>query len=164
MTTGNIQLIDWNLNIHKTVRNESAMPDLSLDEFDEFLFESDDEAVQTTIKDWNDVDSFYDSPSGPIDELRAVMDLENMGSMPMLFESFADEDSVQTVPFDKRIEVTALSLAQSMQRSQETRRFLTFKTMETQNYPRKCSVLGVIESVQKSAEQLQVYLPTHGYS
>jgi hypothetical protein len=62
------------------------------------------------------------------------------------------------VAFEERYKLTLSKLAESMKRSQETRKSLQMKTPKTTNYQRSNSVTGVISSIEMSSQQLQVYL------
>jgi hypothetical protein len=103
----------------------------------------------------------FDSPTAPYEEFGLAMDIDDLQNIPFLLEDTSDvlDEDRKMLPFDKRLEATAYSLAASMKRSQETRRFLAIKTPKTEEYSRRDSIKGVIESVQKSTEQLQSYLP-----
>jgi vacuolar-type H+-ATPase subunit F/Vma7 len=62
------------------------------------------------------------------------------------------------LPFEKRFEATAKNLAESIRRSQETRKSLMLEIPEMSKYERKHSLSGVLKSVEKSTHQLEVYL------
>jgi hypothetical protein len=102
----------------------------------------------------------FDSPTSPYryTEFGLTIDVDDFQNIEDTTSDVMDEDP-KMLPFHKRFEATAYSLVASMKRSQETRRFLTIMTPKTEDYPRRDSIKGVIESVQKSTEQLQSYLP-----
>lgn len=100
------------------------------------------------------------SPSTPYEELDFTS-MDEVDTVPFLLEAASDvlQDDNHMLPFQKRLEATSRSLAASMMRSQETRKFLAAKTTKTENYVRRDSVKGVMESVQKSMAELQTLLP-----
>jgi hypothetical protein len=116
-------------------------------------------------------DIFHDpclSPTGPLEELVLVsFDEEDFDRFSLSFLGEDDDSDVLTgtttsstssLPFDERYKATLSKLAESMKRSQETRKSLQMKTMKTDNYQRRNSVSGVLTSIEKSTQQLQVYL------
>jgi hypothetical protein len=116
-------------------------------------------------------DIFHDpclSPTGPLEELVLVsFDEEDFDRFSLSFLGEDDDSAVLTgtttsstssLPFDERYKATLSKLAESMKRSQETRKSLQMKTMKTDNYQRRNSVSGVLTSIEKSSQQLQVYL------
>jgi hypothetical protein len=97
------------------------------------------------------------SPTGPLEEL-VFMNLDedvDRFSLSLLEEC---DDKTSSLPFEERYEATLAKLAESMKKSQETRKSLSMKTPKTEKYPRKSSVTGVLSSIEKSSEQLQLYL------
>jgi hypothetical protein len=113
-----------------------------------------------SIEDDKSTCSFV-SPTGPAEELDCVMDLNDLLShdrflVPHL-SSNEDDDvlfgtSVSSLPFEKRFEATAKNLAESIRRSQETRKSLMLEIPEMSKYS------GVLKSVQRSTYQLETYL------
>mmetsp|Transcript_24220 Transcript_24220/g.42573 ORF Transcript_24220/g.42573 Transcript_24220/m.42573 type:complete len:241 (-) Transcript_24220:352-1074(-) len=71
-----------------------------------------------------------------------------------------DKKDHSTIPFanDEQIQQVLKKLAESMKRSQETRKSLTMKTPKTEQYVRNQSVTGVLSSIESSSRQLQTYL------
>jgi hypothetical protein len=119
-----------------------------------------------SIEDEKSTNSFV-SPTGPAEELDCVMDLNDMLSHDRLLvphlSSDGDDDvlfgtSVSSLPFEKRFQATAKNLADSIMRSQETRKSLMLEIPEMSKYERKHSLSGVLKSVEKSTHQLEVYL------
>ena len=109
------------------------------------------------------------SPTGPLDEL-AFMCMEQNDHekffVPSLDDSSANsvsssdnsEDNSENEELKDQYLATLKKLAESMKRSQETRRSLTLKTPKTKKYERLSEVDGVLSSVEKSSRQLQYYL------
>lgn len=109
------------------------------------------------------------SPTGPLEELTMLkFDEEDLDRFSLAFLDFTDEsppstidevvnDTIQ-VPFEERYKMTMTKLAESMKRSQETRKSLQMRTPKTKDYQRSNSVTGVISSIEMSSQQLQVYL------
>lgn len=124
-------------------------------------------------------DIFYDpcvSPTGPLEELVLLnfdeADFDRF-SLSFLGDDDDDDDSrnnhqhhdgggamttISSLPFDERYKATLSKLAESMRRSQETRKSLQMKTHKTEDYQRTKSVSGVLSSIEMSSQQLQVYL------
>mmetsp|Transcript_7889 Transcript_7889/g.15287 ORF Transcript_7889/g.15287 Transcript_7889/m.15287 type:complete len:188 (-) Transcript_7889:301-864(-) len=110
------------------------------------------------------------SPTGPLEELTFLtFDNEEVDkfSLSLLnftsedkFDEPADDSSTSSKPFEERYKESLKKLADSMKRSQETRKSLVMKTDKTQEYMRRKSVAGVIKSIEKSTTQLQSYLST----
>lgn len=111
------------------------------------------------------------SPTGPLEELTMLkFDEEDLDRFSLGFLDFTDESpsmnndhddmnaDAKQVPFEERYKLTLSKLAESMKRSQETRKSLQMKTPKTKNYQRSNSVTGVISSIEMSSQQLQVYL------
>jgi hypothetical protein len=112
-----------------------------------------------------------DSPTGPLDELVYMslgeQDVDRF-SLSLLNDAGDGDDDDEAVltadkttsslPFDQRYKVTLKKLAESMKRSQETRKSLQIQTPSTAEYSRRKSVSGVLMSIEKSSKQLQVYL------
>jgi hypothetical protein len=97
------------------------------------------------------------SPTGPLEEL-VFMSLgeEDVDRFSL---SFLDDAQDKTnLPFEERYKATLSKLAESMRRSQQTRKSLSMKTTKTAKYPRKNSVSGVLSSIEKSSMELQSYL------
>lgn len=104
---------------------------------------------------------FYDpcvSPTCPIEEI-AFMNFEDddIDKFSLSFLEDCDGNTI-TPHFDERYEETLANLAESMRRSQETRKSLSMKTPKTEKYPRNKSVTGVLSSIEQSSQQLQIYL------
>jgi hypothetical protein len=103
------------------------------------------------------------SPTGPLEELSYLNfddDEVDKFSLSLLNFTEADEASTSSMPFEERYRESLKKLAESMKRSQETRKSLVMKTDKTKEYLRRSSVHGVIKSIQKSSNQLQAYLNT----
>ena len=62
------------------------------------------------------------------------------------------------LPLEQRYQATLEKLAESMKKSQETRKSLRMQTSETAEYTRWNSVSGTLSSIEKSTQQLQSYL------
>ena len=62
------------------------------------------------------------------------------------------------LPLEQRYQATLEKLAESMKKSQETRKSLRMQTPETAEYTRWNSVSGTLSSIEKSTQQLQTYL------
>jgi hypothetical protein len=101
------------------------------------------------------------SPSGPLEEL-VLMSLEDEDidrfSLSFLELDSTPVESTNILPFDERYKATMSKLAESMRRSEQTRMSLRLKTSGTKEYERSSSVNGVLNSIEKSTQQLQVYL------
>jgi hypothetical protein len=103
------------------------------------------------------------SPTGPAEELDCVMDIYDLLSHDRFLVPLSlDEDddvfcgtSVSSLPFEKRFEATAKNLAESIKRSQETRKSLMLEIPEMSTYERNQSLSGVLKSVEKSTHQLE---------
>jgi len=112
-------------------------------------------------------DLFHDpcvSPTGPIEELISMqLDVDDEDAPFLNF--FADDDGespvsfdgTSSLPFDERYKATLSKLQESMKRSQETRMSLKMKTDKTENYEAQ-NLSGVLNSIEQSTEQLQIYL------
>jgi hypothetical protein len=62
-------------------------------------------------------------------------------------------------PFDEeRYKKVHETLAESMKKTQETRKCLSMKTAKTEKYSRSKTVSGVISSIEKSSRQVEKYL------
>lgn len=107
-------------------------------------------------------DIFHDpcmSPTGPLEELILIdFDDEDLDRFSLSFLEDDQNDATISLPFDERYKDTLTKLAESMKRSQETRKSLQMKTPKTKDYTRTKSVSGVLSSIEKSSQQLQVYL------
>ena len=106
------------------------------------------------------------SPTGPLEELSYLtFDDEEVDKFSLSLLNFtADEQdsssSTSSKPFEERYKESLKKLAESMKRSQETRKSLVMKTDKTEEYLRRASVAGVIRSIEKSTTQLKAYLST----
>jgi hypothetical protein len=105
-----------------------------------------------------------DSPTGPLDEM-VCLSLGEQDIDRFSLSLFIDEDddasnskSISSLPFDQRYKATLQKLAESMKRSQETRKSLQMQTPKTAGYSRRKSVSGVLQSIEKSSKELQFYL------
>ena len=110
------------------------------------------------------------SPTGPLEEFSYLnFDDEEVDkfSLSLLNFTSSDEDnasgsstssSSSSQPFEERYKESLKKLAESMKRSQETRKSLVMKTDKTEEYLRRKSVAGVIRSIEKSSTQLKAYL------
>jgi hypothetical protein len=64
-----------------------------------------------------------------------------------------------SAPFDEnRYQQVHKTLAESMKKTQESRKCLTMKTSKTEKYSRSKTVSGVISSIEKSSRQIEKYL------
>lgn len=103
-------------------------------------------------------DIFHDtcmSPTGPLEELVFMsLDEEDLGRFSLSLLSDEAADTTSSLPFEERYKATLEKLAESMKRSQETRKSLTMKTPKTVEYPRTTSVSGVLSSIEKSTQEL----------
>jgi len=106
-------------------------------------------------------DIFYDScvsPTSPMEELTFMsLDEDDVDRFSLSLFS-CDADTTSSLPFEERYKATLQKLAESMKRSQETRKSLKMKTDKTEEYPRNSSVSGVLMSIENSTQQLQGYL------
>jgi hypothetical protein len=126
------------------------------------------------------------SPTGPVEELMyfstsnfliskedderflaPLLDAPNDNNMVMFMNDDCDSSSYDpvlttnpTFVNDERYQEVLKKLAESMKRSQETRKSLTMKTSKTEKYGRSKSVTGVLSSIENSSRQLQTYLQT----
>jgi CTP-dependent riboflavin kinase len=82
------------------------------------------------------------------------LDEEDVGRFSLTLLSDEAADTTSSLPFEERYKVTLEKLAESMKRSQDTRKCLTMKTPKTDEYPRTTSVSGVITSIEKSTQEL----------
>eukprot|EP00522_Entomoneis_paludosa_P017552 CAMPEP_0172456162 /NCGR_PEP_ID=MMETSP1065-20121228/14234_1 /TAXON_ID=265537 /ORGANISM="Amphiprora paludosa, Strain CCMP125" /LENGTH=183 /DNA_ID=CAMNT_0013208867 /DNA_START=48 /DNA_END=599 /DNA_ORIENTATION=- len=105
------------------------------------------------------------SPTSPMDEFDFNFgdDVEMDKFSESLLGSASDEDlqsvdDTSSLSFQQRYEATLQKLAESMKRSQETRKSLVMKTKQMEHYARSPLVTGVVESIETSSRQLQVYL------
>ncbi|CAB9503853.1 expressed unknown protein [Seminavis robusta] len=102
-----------------------------------------EEALEDTLlgdgSDHEDDSSFFTTHSQPL-----------MVTAPATSTSF--------LPYDQRYQATLDKLAESMKKSQETRKSLRIKTCETMEYSRWNTVSGTLTSIEKSTQQLQQYL------
>lgn len=62
------------------------------------------------------------------------------------------------LPAEQRYQATLDKLAESMKRSQETRKSLRIQTTETMEYGRWGTICGTLSSIEKSTKELQHYL------
>jgi hypothetical protein len=125
------------------------------------------------------------SPTGPVEELMSFCNtnilisnedderffaplLDTTNDNMIMFmtncnSSLSDLSMTTTAPTfvnDERYQEVLKKLAESMKRSQETRKSLTMKTPKTEKYNRSKSVTGVLSSIENSSRQLQTYLQT----
>jgi hypothetical protein len=118
-----------------------------------------DEQLETNLLD---DDIFHDpcvSPTCPLEELVMMsFDDEDLDRFSLSFLEVYQNEATSSSPFDERYKATLSKLAESMQRSQETRKSLQMNTPKTKDYTRTKSVSGVLSSIEKSSQQLQVYL------
>jgi hypothetical protein len=101
------------------------------------------------------------SPTGPLEELTCLqLDEAEVDKFSLSLFTYTDDGDVTTssLPFEERYKATLKKLAESMKRSQETRKVLTIKTPKMESYPRSSSVTGVVKSIENSTHQLQIYL------
>jgi len=103
-------------------------------------------------------DIFHDpcmSPTGPLEELVFMsLDEEDVGRFSLSLLSDEAADTTSSLPFEERYKVTLEKLAESMKRSQETRKSLSMKTKKTEEYSRTTSVSGVLNMIEKSSQEL----------
>lgn len=126
-----------------------------------------DEQIGSTLLDEDIFPDPCDSPTGPLDELVYMnlgeQDIDRF-SLSLLNEDdvessdASDKDRTSSLPFEERYKATLQKLTESMSRSQETRKSLQMQTPKTVGYSRRKSVSGVLQSIEKSTQQLQVYL------
>lgn len=107
---------------------------------------------------------FCPSPTSPMDELN-YMNGEDMDKFSLDFLDTVEtptlvvtEEEVSKGSFEDRYNATLQKLAESMKRSQETRKSLVMKTTQTEHYSRSTFVSGVVESIETSSRQLQSYI------
>ena len=110
------------------------------------------------------------SPTGPLEEFTFfTFDNDEVDKFSRSLLNFtcddkiedpADDSSTSSKPFEERYKDSLKKLAESMKRSQETRKSLVMKTDKTEEYMRRQSVAGVIKSIEKSSTQLKSYLNT----
>jgi hypothetical protein len=100
------------------------------------------------------------SPTGPLEELTCLqLDEAEVDKFSLSLLNYTDGDvTTSSLPFEERYKATLKKLAESMKRSQETRKVLTIKTPKMESYPRSSSVTGVVKSIENSTHQLQIYL------
>jgi hypothetical protein len=101
------------------------------------------------------------SPTGPLEEIICMsmnIDDDDVDRFSLSLLIGNDDDTISSLPFDERYAATLKKLSESMKRSQETRKSLKMKTPKTEKYTRSNSVKGVVSSIEKSTQQLQVYL------
>jgi hypothetical protein len=72
--------------------------------------------------------------------------------------SSKEEVLLDSKELEKQYRETLKKLAESMKRTQETRKSLKMKTPKTKKYYRSSKVTGVLFSIEKSTKQLQLYL------
>eukprot|EP00527_Entomoneis_sp_CCMP2396_P007429 CAMPEP_0198153304 /NCGR_PEP_ID=MMETSP1443-20131203/63538_1 /TAXON_ID=186043 /ORGANISM="Entomoneis sp., Strain CCMP2396" /LENGTH=183 /DNA_ID=CAMNT_0043819591 /DNA_START=52 /DNA_END=603 /DNA_ORIENTATION=+ len=108
---------------------------------------------------------FCPSPTTPMDELNYMhfgdRDMEKYSlNLVDITSDDEEEDSDKTssLSFQQRYEATLQKLADSMKRSQETRKSLVMRTKQTEHYARSPVVSGVVESIETSSRQLRTYL------
>jgi len=107
------------------------------------------------------------SPTGPLEEL-VYMNMEDDEQDKFFVPSLDDLDSSPTksrnlepkssASVEDKFSVHFKKLAESMKRSQETRRSLTLKSPETGKYDRLQTINGVLSSVEQSTRQIQYIL------
>lgn len=135
--------------------------------FDQWKNDSTDQQhgmFHTEDEKWSN--SSFTSPSGPIEELNCVMDLNGLPGddrffVPILSSAGTDDEmdtSSSPLSFEERFEESIKNLVESMKRSKETRKSLTVETPETYKYMRKQSVDLAKRTVEEFTHQLQNYL------
>lgn len=99
------------------------------------------------------------SPTGPLEEIvYMTIEDDDIDRFSLSLMSTVGDDANISLPFEERYKATLQKLAFSMKRSQESRKSLKVKTDKTEKYARIKSVIGVVSSIEKSTEQLQIYL------
>lgn len=99
------------------------------------------------------------SPTGPIEELVTMsVGEEELEKFSIYLLNDKESDPTSSLPFEERYKATLQKLAKTMKASQETRKSLKMKSSKTESYPRSNSICGVLTSIEKSSQQLQVYL------
>jgi len=100
------------------------------------------------------------SPTAPENEFITDLDVNVFSIVDVPFPEHSNDESDEAaqMSFQKRLETTAMKLALSMKRSQETRQSLVLKSPEMGEYPRIDSVQTVLKSVLKSTKQLKCCL------
>ena len=104
------------------------------------------------------------SPTGPMEEMQfmnieMIMDSDEKFLLPDLENtaptSLEPKPAFHNKGLEAEYQASLQKLAESMRRSQETRRSLTLKTPKTKKYARSKDVSGVLNSVEQSSRQLQ---------
>lgn len=135
---------------------------------DDEIMQIDEQIGSTLLDDAIFCDEPCLSPTGPLEELvYTTMEEEDQDRffVPMLDDVGTKENTTRKLepkklssasqdPFSAHL----TKLAESMKRSQETRKSLTLETPKTKKYDRTSAVNGVLTSVEKSSLQLQHYL------
>ena len=99
------------------------------------------------------------SPTGPLEEIvYMTIEDDDVDRFSLSLMSAVENDTTSSLPFEERYKATLQKLAFSKKRSQESRKSLKVKSPKTEQYARIRSVIGVVSSIEKSTEQLQLYL------
>lgn len=133
------------------------------DSLDPTLMEVDEQLGSSLFGD----DIFHDPcfpPSGPLEDLESISFVPDDRFSLSLLED--DDDSPSTnqpslqenAQFEERYKAMLDRLAESMRRSQETRKSLTIDTAKTKDYERRKSLSGVLSSVEQSTNAIQELL------
>jgi hypothetical protein len=117
-----------------------------------------DEQIGSNLLDEDIFEAPCLSPTGPLEEL-VYMNLDDIED-DRFFAPCLDDESASTssLDFPERYQATLKKLAESMQRSQETRKSLSIKTEDIDKYSRSKIVNSVLTSIEKSSQQIQGYL------
>ena len=128
-----------------------------------------DDLIGSNLLDESVFDAPCLSPTGPLEEI-VYMNIDEQDQDIFLVPSLNSDDeenssaSKEEVLLDSNKELekqyreTLKKLAESMKRTQETRKSLKIKTPKTKKYYRSSKVTGVLSSIEKSTKQLQLYL------
>lgn len=97
------------------------------------------------------------SPTGPLDEFYyATLEEHDHDLFSSSSSIFGDSDKTPgNLSFHDRYLLSIQKLADSMKRSNKTRKSLLIKTEKTSNYERSSTICGVISSVEKSSQELK---------
>lgn len=137
------------------------------DSMDPTLMEVDEQLGSSLLGD----DIFHDPcfpPSGPLEDFESISFVpDDRFSLSLLEEEDDNNDSApstsqpspqENVQFEQRYKLMLDRLAESMRRSQESRKSLTIDTAKTKDYERRKSLSGVLSSVEKSTNAIQELL------
>lgn len=103
------------------------------------------------------------SPTTPLDELGYLSSNFTSGNeLDKYSDDFSDPKQslhyTSSLTFQERYEATLQKLAESMRRSQETRKCLGLRTTQMEHYPRTPHISNIVKSIETSSRQLQGFL------